>query len=208
MGFFQNHYRIEPSRLSNWDYSTPGYYFVTICTQDHACLFGEISNGKIRLNDLGHSASDCINQIPTHFLTAKIDEHIIMPNHVHAIIQLCDVNAAKIRHKRDVACYVSTKIKGPTADSKMAAISPKPQSLSTIVRSFKSETTKQIRSIDCQIRHVWQPRFHDHIIRNDRELFAIRLYIRNNPTNWENDRNVIETSGIKTGKQPWFVYMG
>jgi putative transposase len=74
---------------------------------------------------------------------------------------------------------------------------------------YKSAVTKRINELrNTPGNPVWQSRFYDHLIRNDRELFAIRQYIRYNPANWDTDRNVIETQETKTGKQPWFVYMG
>jgi REP element-mobilizing transposase RayT len=109
---------------------------------------------------------------------------------------------------RDVARYVSTE---PAINHNnqrtIVKISPKPKSLPTIIRSFKSAVTNKMHVVGF-VGNVWQSRFHDHIIRNDRELFAIRQYIKNNPLNWGNDQNVIETTMLKTGKQPWFVYMG
>jgi putative transposase len=228
MTLFRNKYRVESARLSNWDYSTPGYYFVTICAYNRSCIFGDIINDIMRLNEYGKIVSYCINQIPGHCDNAEIDEQIVMPNHVHAIIRLLD----SIHSRRDVACRgvacnastcnVSTGITqnsvakaepirntstGDDNQNKMSAISPKPDSLSTIVRSFKSAVTNRMH-VARFMGDVWQPRFHDHIIRNDRELFAIRRYIKNNPANWKNDRNVIESTMPKTGKQPWFVFMG
>jgi putative transposase len=230
--FYQNKFRIESARLPRWDYSSPGYYFVTICANDHQCIFGDIADDKMILNGNGKIVSDCIDQIPGHFSRAKTDAWIVMPNHVHGIIQIVvlpnlyknvAVGGGGSRRDvacRDVACNVSTTTTETVAtppepaiptnndeiNKKMAAISPKPQSLSSIIRSFKSAVTNRIHAIGSN-GDVWQPRFHDHIIRNDRELFAIRQYIRNNPSNWTNDRNIIETNTPNTGKQPWVVYM-
>jgi putative transposase len=200
MTLFRNKFRVESTRLSNWDYSTSGYYFVTICAYERRCIFGDIVNDDMQLNEYGKIVSDCINQVPGHFNNSEIDEQIVMPNHVHAIIRLLD----SIHSHRDFACNVSM---GDDNQNKMSAISPKSDSLSTLVRSFKSAVTNRMHAARF-MGDVWQPRFHDHIIRNDRELFAIRRYIKNNPANWKNDRNVIESTMPKTGKQPWFVFMG
>jgi putative transposase len=258
MTLFQNKYRVESARLPNWDYSTPGYYFVTICAYNHRCIFGDIVNDNMRLNEYGKIVSDCVNQIPGHFDNAEMDEKMVMPNHVHAIIRLLDsvhsrnpridiVTPRVVTPRRDVACNVSTgeirdtgeihntgnageirnvntKIPGTTKNTvaptgmrdihgdddtqnRMSRISPKPESLSTIVRSFKSAVTNRMHAAQFK-GVVWQPRFHDHIIRNIRELYAIRRYIRSNPANWKNDRNVIETTTPNSGKQPWFIFMG
>jgi putative transposase len=218
---------------------------VTICANDHRCLFGEIDNENMVLNNFGNVVHE--EWIKSFVLRRELkqDEFMVMPNHFHAIVRIIENNGLNDRdihicHRRDVARYVSTDDKTtnvsttttpdnkttnirtgrndnsnvPTnADTKhnnkpkISAISPKSDTLSTIVRSFKSAVTNRMHAAGFN-DNVWQPRFHDHIIRNDRELFAIRQYIKNNPANWANDRNVIETSGQKTGKQPWFVYMG
>lgn len=61
-------------------------YFVTIVTHQRQCLFGEIVNGKIKLNDGGKIAEQCWNDIPKHFPNTIMDEFVIMPNHIHVII--------------------------------------------------------------------------------------------------------------------------
>jgi REP element-mobilizing transposase RayT len=216
MTLYANKYRIESTRLPRWDYSSPGYYFVTICTHDRGCLFGEIFNGEMRLNECGRIVHDEWNKTGIQRSNIRLDEFIVMPNHVHGVIRILSTHDYHCRsNRRDVARNVSTKTTENTPThgendkiKTMSAISPKSGSLSEIVRSFKSATTKRINeSRKSPGIPVWQPRFHDHIIRNVRELSAVRRYILNNPANWENDRNVIETQGILTGKQPWFVYL-
>ena len=73
-------------RLKGYDYSQAGAYFVTICTQDRECLFGDIVDGEMRLNDAGHMVRDVWHKIPEHFPYADIDEFVVMPNHFHGII--------------------------------------------------------------------------------------------------------------------------
>jgi len=77
-------------RLQGYDYSSPGAYFVTMCTHNRECLFGEIANGKMRLNELGKIASQCWLAIPDHFPHARLGAFVIMPNHVHGIIWIVD----------------------------------------------------------------------------------------------------------------------
>jgi REP element-mobilizing transposase RayT len=208
---YRDKYRVESARLQKWDYSSPGYYFVTICASDRKCLFGEINDGTVTLNGFGCIVRDEWLKSFAIRPELKQDEFVVMPNHFHAVAGICDVRGC-----RDVARNVSTECvdtnyddvsTNPDAHAKLSAISPKPNSLSAIIRSFKSAVTNRMRGAGFD-GDVWQPRFHDHIIRNDRELFAIRQYIKNNPANWDNDNNVVETSEQKTGKQPWFVYMG
>jgi putative transposase len=190
---FQSKYRIESARLSGWDYSSPGWYFVTICTKDRKCLFGEIVNNEMRLSEFGRIIQDEWHRTGLQRPNIRLNDFIVMPNHVHGIIRILSTNESNVANCRDVARNVSTAC-GDDRLKTMSTISPKCGSLSEIVRSFKSASTKRINeSRKSPGVPVWQPRFYDHIIRNDRELYAIRRYIRNNPTNWAHDRNVIET---------------
>lgn len=85
---YNNKYRVESARLKNWDYSTDGFYFVTICTNDRKHYLGTIDDGKMALSDWGIIANKFWLEIPVHFTGAKLVEQIIMPNHVHGIIHI------------------------------------------------------------------------------------------------------------------------
>ncbi len=94
---FANKYRIESARLKNWDYSSNGAYYITICVKDRECVFGNTSNGKIILSDIGKTAENCWCEIPRHFPFVNLDEYVIMPNHIHGIIiiekpMICNVS--------------------------------------------------------------------------------------------------------------------
>jgi len=82
------------NRLKNFDYSQNGMYFVTICTKNRECLFGEILDGKMELNEYGQIATDCWKEIPKHFPSVEIDEFVVMPNHVHGIITIVGAGLA------------------------------------------------------------------------------------------------------------------
>ena len=116
-------------------------------------------------------------QIPEHHNAVTLDQFIVMPNHIHRIIEL------KGDRVSDVACNVATKDNSKT----MSDISPKKGSLGTIVRSYKSAVTNWCHT-NVYPDFVWQSKFHDHIIRNQKDLDRIRNYIRDNPANWEGDR--------------------
>jgi len=85
---FKNKYTIKSARLSNYDYSQNGMYFVTICTKDKEYFFGEIKNGGMVLNDVGKMADKYWREIPVHFPFVKLDEFVVMPNHVHGIVEI------------------------------------------------------------------------------------------------------------------------
>lgn len=177
MTLFQGRYRIESSRLKGWDYTSPGEYFVTICTKGMVERFGRVIGGVMQLDDIGDAACRCWIQIPNHHADIVLDEFVVMPNHVHGIIV---INEHQGENRRDVAGNVST--------GTPPSISPKCGSLSTIIRSYKSAVTNWCHAHGYD-DFAWQPRFYDHIIRNDKSLNAIREYIRNNPALWEADRN-------------------
>ncbi len=86
MAKFKNKYRIESTRLRYWDYGWNGAYFVTICTKNRRCWFGDVVNAKMNLSAMGHIANSCWYEIPKHFPFVELGEHVIMPNHVHGII--------------------------------------------------------------------------------------------------------------------------
>ncbi|MDI6780275.1 MAG: hypothetical protein QME25_08860 [Bacteroidota bacterium] len=104
MTLFKNKYRIESTRLKEWDYSNAGWYYITICTKDKICWFGKILNGELESNDIGKLVKGCWQEIPKQFLNVDIDKYVIMPNHIHGIIIINDYKC------RDAINCVSTTI--------------------------------------------------------------------------------------------------
>ncbi|MEO1522737.1 MAG: hypothetical protein AAFU78_18425, partial [Cyanobacteria bacterium J06633_2] len=90
MAFNPEHHHRRSIRLKGYDYSSPGAYFITICTYQRQCLFGEIIDRKMHLNTFGHIAAACWNEIPNHFRQTILDSYVIMPNHVHGILVITD----------------------------------------------------------------------------------------------------------------------
>jgi putative transposase len=164
---FKTHLRTR--RLAKYDYSEPGWYFVTICCRGSTAYFGEIRNGMMALTDTGCIAHACWNAIPVHEPGVELGAFIVMPNHVHGLIGL--------RNDHDATGH---------APSLQASCLPRPGSLSAIVGSYKSAVTRIARSRGFDF--VWQARFHDHIVRNDESLSRINDYIQDNPVLWEEDR--------------------
>ena len=83
---FKNKYRISSTRLKGWDYSKDGYYFVTICVKKQECLFGRINKDKMICTEIGRIACKYWQEIPEHFPFVRLDEYVVMPNHVHGIV--------------------------------------------------------------------------------------------------------------------------
>lgn len=178
MTLFKNKYRIETIRLKNWDYSNEGYYFITICTKNNQCLFGEIINQKMILSDVGEIAYQNWLDIPNHFSNVELDEFVIMPNHIHGIMVLNS-------NKED-----STNSIDLSKDTFFSKIASKKNSLSVIIRTYKASVSR-----NCKINNLfmdWLPRFYENIIRDERALENIRGYIINNPINWEKDKNYLK----------------
>jgi len=196
---YQNKYRIESARKKGYDYSQNGAYFITIVTKNRECFFGDIVGADDRrdaihrvsttmeLSEIGKIAQKYWDEIPRHFPFIRLDEMVVMPNHIHGILWInWDLVGGRdgVLRGRDVACNVSTNT---NKNEKMAKISPKRGSLASVIRSFKSAVT--IKSREILPNFAWQSRFHDRIIRNENELNRIRKYIRENPAKWHRDRN-------------------
>ena len=202
---YKNKYRISSTRLKNWDYRSNGAYFITICTNDRINYFGEVENGEMQLSEIGKLAHQFWAEIPQHFPFIELDAFIIMPNHTHGILiinNIDDINPAGEEEEaaetvQTLQCNVSTVSPitpistaspiQPDINIQMKKISPKAKSISTIIRSYKSATTKHARKINADFS--WQSRFHDHIIRNDTAFTNIQNYIINNPKKWKGDKN-------------------
>jgi putative transposase len=177
MTLFRNRYRVESARLKGYDYSSPGEYFLTIDTKGMVEWFGKVEKGEMIRNEIGEKVYQLWLTIPQHHENVMLDEFVVMPNHIHGILVLSAIP------RKDVARDVSTKDNA----NFMSTISPKRGSLSTIIGSHKSAVTKWCHD-NSYDDFQWQPRFHDHIIRNERQLYAIREYIRDNPARWEEVR--------------------
>ncbi len=159
-------------RLKGYDYSQPGACFVTICTQNRECLFGEIVDGNMIMNDAGRMAEKCWNIIPSHFPHIELDVFVVMPNHVHGILFIADVP-------------VGAKNFSPLQSDQHPRGTSK--TIGSAIRGFKIGVTKWTRQ-NTGFYNIWQRNYYEHIIRNENELNRIREYIFNNPKKWELDR--------------------
>lgn len=171
----KNHNR-QSIRLKGYGYSQPGYYFITICVADRYHLFGKIEESQMVVNEYGAIANK--EWLRTQKLrdNVKLDAFVVMPNHVHGIIELTT--------SRGVLQYAPADDMGPKNEFMSSS-----DNLGAIVRGYKSTVTKQINELNNQPGDkVWQRNYYDHIIRNQQDLNRIRKYIRDNPQNWENDK--------------------
>ena len=161
----QKHHR-RSIRLRGYDYRDPGAYFVTICTDDRRCLFGEIIDNEMHLSDTGQAVQWIWNAIPERYSNVELDQYVIMPNHIYSIVVLNPFEGA-------IYC-------APT--------------LGSILRTFKALATRYIRAAGAS-DFAWQRDFYDHISRAERNLDHIRQYIIDNPARWTED-DLFEQEGI------------
>lgn len=162
--------------MAGYDYSTFGYYFVTICTHKRECWFGEIVGGKMVLNTSGIIVEMVLTMLPKRH-DVKMDEFQIMPNHVHMIVNIVGAHHdAPDKHPWEIQLQQRAIRESPLRRSL----------LSTIIGYFKMNSSKMIHAMNPNVC-VWQRNYYERIIRNERELNQIRKYIRDNPANWEKD---------------------
>jgi len=145
---------------------------VTICTYRRKCLFGDVAEDTVRLNEIGAIAQQTWNELPAHYAYVSLDSFVVMPNHVHGIIILAE-------ELDDSSDAVGAGLRpAPT----------KPHPLSEIVRAFKSFSARAIyRRKRSDGTPVWQRNYYEHVIRDERDLNRIRQYIVGNPACWAED---------------------
>ncbi len=163
-------------RLKTFDYSQVGGYYITLCSLNRTCLFGEIDNDQVILNDFGKIVFNEWQNTPILRPNVQLDEFIVMPNHFHGIIIINEP-------RRGVLQYAPTnKFCSPS------------QTIGSIVRGFKSAVTKNINILrKSPGQPVWQRNYFEHIIRDNVDMNRIRDYICNNPKNWATDENNQQT---------------
>jgi REP element-mobilizing transposase RayT len=155
-------------RLKDYDYSSPGAYFITINTFDHQSLFGAIENGVIKLNAVGELIEWQWQRLPSIHSHIQLDAYIVMPDHLHGILVLKDTLSAKSNH------LLEPENAGPKGTVS--------GSIGQVIQNFKSITTRRIRQLtDCHDLQVWQRNYYDRIIRNQAEWEKIHQYILTNP---------------------------
>ncbi|MBU1822305.1 MAG: transposase [Bacteroidetes bacterium] len=182
---FRNKYRIPSARAQWWDYGWNGAYFITICTAHREHFFGEIVDGKMNLSPVGVMADIFWHEIRSHTQFVELGDFVVMPNHIHGILIL-DKPEIAVQTLPVETLHATSLPQITTKNEQMAKISPKAESVSVILRSYKSAVTKHANRLGFE--NGWQTRFHDHIIRDDAEYQRIADYIANNPGNWRDDK--------------------
>ena len=159
-------------RLKKYDYARSGAYFVTICSRNQECVFGDVSDGEMHLNEYGIVVRE--EWLRTALLRdgVAMDAFVVMPNHLHGIIVINGRGTAR---------------RAPTGER---FGKPTVNSVPTIIRSFKSACAKRINDMrKAQGTPVWQRNYYEHVIRDEDDLNRIRQYILDNPARWAEDEN-------------------
>jgi len=179
-------------RLKGFDYALEGLYFVTICTQGHVPLFGEIVAGQVRLNDAGHMVQTVWESMPVRFPTTALDAYVIMPDHFHALIAITNsaVGAGLVP-----ALPLPTGTPGGHPQGVPLQPEARRPALGNVVGAFKSLTTRAyiagVRDAGWPAfdRRIWQRNYWEHVVRNETEHERTVSYILDNPSRWRPDEH-------------------
>ena len=150
----------KPNRIPNYDYSTPGAYFITVRTKDKKCILGKIVGASIArppvaiLSPIGKIVESVILEIPVRYPAISVERYAIIPNHIHLLLQI------------------------NTDESGRAMLAP---TISRVIQQMKGVITKKIG------QSIWQKLYHDHVIRGEADYLKIWQYIDNNPARWQED---------------------
>jgi len=197
-------------RLQGYDYTQSGAYFITICAYQKECFFGQIRSGKMKLSSLGEIAYYQWLQLPNRFMNIALDAFVVMPNHMHGIIVITEMDnnqksggeAGDIGISVGKACIVSPASplplveiphRQPTTNPNKPIESTRPNgtipgSIGAIIQNYKSLTTRKINMLlRTKNKTIWQRNYYEHIIRDDSDYDRIAEYIQNNPISWEDD---------------------
>ncbi len=162
---------------------------MTVCMYNKKCVFGNLIDSEIELNEYGTLVLNQWNRIPNHFRNVRLDEMVIMPNHIHGIIHIIDVDVGAKHNNQD--SYLDADNMGNDASplpKNRIPIGTKQNSLSSIIQNFKSVTSRKFNRINRSTsEQLWQRNYYDHIIRNEKSLHQIREYIIHNPLKWAFD---------------------
>ena len=173
-------------RLKGFDYASDGLYFITICSHERRCVFGRIVESRAVLSPVRLILRECWVAIPSHFAQARLHAFVIMPNHLHGIVEIC----AKLGRSSAA----------PLRRDLVAAVPP--GSLGAIVRSFKAAATKRVREELKWSGPIWHRNYFERVLRDGDNFSAATRYISENPARWEWDRENPERKPMPAGPVP------
>ena len=164
MSFDPDKHHRSSIRLKGYDYSQAGAYFVIVCTEGRQCLFGDVIDERMKLNEAGRMVQQTWENLPTRFSSVTLDTFMVMPNHVHGIIAIVGAEP-----------------------NRGAASSP--PTLGDIKRAFKSISAIRVNRLLARAgQPLWQRNYYEHIVCDEAELDRVRQYILDNPAKWSEDK--------------------
>jgi len=152
--------RRKPLRIPGYDYTQPGFYYLTISTHQKRCTLAAIDDQVITLTPLGKLVESCWHEIPAHFPAVNLDAHVIMPKHIHGVIELRNTDNQQLD----------------------------PTSFRTVMTAFKGACTRTWDRVHRNTASIWQRDYYERIIRDDAELLKFQTYILQNPSKWHLDK--------------------
>jgi REP element-mobilizing transposase RayT len=176
-------------RLKDYDYRQAGAYFVTIVAQDRKCLFGDVADGKMRLNAAGQMIQAVWDELSTNYAGVETDHFVVMPNHLHGVCILVGAGPRACPESGGQPQGVA-----PTKTQSAYAGVARLLSLPDVLHRFKTLTTQRYARGVKEVgwvrfnRRLWQRNYFEHVIRNENSLNRIRQYVLDNPMRWEFDR--------------------
>ncbi len=204
---FNNTYRIDSNRLRHWDYSSSGRYFITICVENRECVLGDIKNGEMILSEYGEIVKHEIVKMNDYNIRAIIDRWVVMPNHIHLLIELTDdknnEDGGIVERIHEFSLLSSQQPPLPSIHQWWRDLNYEPTMdeilqyrkhrrqmiIPRMVGKLQMQTSKQInvKRNTPGIKN-WQSNYYDHIIRDNESYHRIKNYIINNPENWDTDK--------------------
>jgi len=193
--------------MPNRDYSSPGLYFVTICADFKRCMFGKVTNAKVQHSVLGRVVEECWVALSSHFTGIRLHAYVVMPNHLHGIIEICPERraqqAARLQREATLIAGARSRMQQAVAQQRdkegrnaLQAASlqrlanadvreRRAPSLSIIVRAFKADVTRRAGLELGWTEEIWQHNYYDRVIRDGREFSNAMRYIAENPLRWQ-----------------------
>lgn len=184
-------------RLRDYDYRTPAAYFVTICVAEREELLGKVGTEGVVLSPAGQVVIETWMALADHFAAVRLDEFVVMPNHVHGVVVLISPENA-MGH---VGAKHSPEPRSADKSVPLANASPLPRgtssgSLGAVIQNFKSVSSRRINVLrGTPGAPVWQRNYFERVLRDERELDTARQYIAANPARWYEDR---ENPNVRT----------
>ena len=180
---------VGSSRLQGHDYSATGAYFVTVCSFEKKLVFQNPTVQEV--------IESAWAEIPSHFTVVQLDAFVVMPNHVHGVLLMLE-NGRGDAGREAVGPLHATVLQPPVQRKSLQL--PR---LSVIVRSFKSAVTRELRIRGLHDGPIWQPNYHDRVVRDEAELNRIREYIAQNPVTWQHDSDNPQRTSNEAYERAW-----